>query len=193
MRLFWQPDMVCVYFMYSQFCKRYRDFVDQHNLTMHIHHKPAERLMVDWAGTTLPLYNPETGAVTKAYLFVATLPFSMYCYAEACRNMKEASWIQAHTHLMDFLGGLARLLVSDNLRTGIISHRKHEDPIANRAYQDFADHYGMALLPARVLASKDKAAVEGSVGQVTTHIIAKLRNHQFFDLYEKLIKIDRSI
>lgn len=173
-----------LYFMYSQFCKRYRDFVDQHNLTMHIHHKPAEQLLVDWAGTTLPLYTPETGAVTKAYLFVATLPFSMYCYAEACRDMKEASWIRAHMHLMDFLGGSARLLMSDILRTGIISHRKHEDPIANRAYQDFADHYGMALLPARVLAPKDKAAVKGSVGQVTTHIIAKLRNHQFFNLYE---------
>ena len=85
---------------------------------------------------------------------------------------------------MEFLGGSARLLVSDNLRTGIISHRKHEDPIANRSYQEFADHYGMALLPARVLAPKDKAAVEGSVGQVTTHIIAKLRNRKFFDLYE---------
>ena len=173
-----------LYFMYSQFCKRYRDFVDHHHLTMHIHHKPAERLMVDWAGTTLKLYNPETGAVTKAYLFVATLPFSMYCYAEACRDMKEHSWIQAHIHLMEFLGGSAKLLVSDNLRTGIISHRKHEDPIANRSYQEFADHYGMALLPARVLAPKDKAAVEGSVGQVTTHIIAKLRNRKFFDLYE---------
>lgn len=182
-----------LYFMYSQFCKRYRDFVEQHNLTMHIHHKPAERLMVYWAGTTLPLYNPETGAVTKAYLFVATLPFSMYCYAEACRDIKEASWIQAHMHLMDFLGGSARLLVSDNLRTGIISHRKHEDPIANRAYQDFADHYGMALLPARVLAPKDKAAVEGRVGQVTTHIIAKLRNHQFFDLYEMNMAIRETL
>ena len=49
-----------LYFMYSQFCKRYRDFVDQHHLTMHIHHKPAERLMADWAGTTLKLYNPDS-------------------------------------------------------------------------------------------------------------------------------------
>ena len=87
----------------------------------------------------------------------------------------------------------ARLLVSDNLRTGIISHRKHKDPIANRAYQDFADHYGMALLPARVLAPKDKAAVEGGVGQVATHIIAKLHNHQFFDLYEMNMAIRETL
>ena len=80
--------------------------------------------MVDWAGTTLPLYNPETGSVSKVYLFVATLLFSMHCYAEACRDMKEASWIQAYTHLADFLGGTPRLLVSDNLKTGILQNRK---------------------------------------------------------------------
>ena len=78
--------------------------------------------MVDWAGTTLPLYNPETGSVSKVYLFVATLLFSMHCYAEACRDMKEASWIQAYTHLADFLGGTPRLLVSDNLKTGILQN-----------------------------------------------------------------------
>ena len=182
-----------LYFMYSQFCKRYRDYVDLHRLTMHIHHKPGERLMVDWAGTTLPLYNPETGSVSKVYLFVATLPFSMYCYAEACRDMKEASWIQAHIHLADFLGGTPRLLVSDNLKTGILQNRKHEDPIANRSYQELANHYNMVLLPARVLAPKDKAAVEGSVGQATTHIIAKLRNRKFFDLYEMNMSIHKEL
>ena len=30
----------------------------------------------------------------KVYLFVATLPFSMYCYAQACRTMKEEDWIK---------------------------------------------------------------------------------------------------
>ena len=37
-----------LYFRYSQFCKRYRDHVEQNNLTMHIRHKPGDRIMVDW-------------------------------------------------------------------------------------------------------------------------------------------------
>ncbi|MCG4749396.1 hypothetical protein G5B36_29125 [Enterocloster aldensis] len=45
--------------------------------------------MVDWAGTALPLYDKTTGDICKVYLFVAPLPFSMYCYAQACRTMKE--------------------------------------------------------------------------------------------------------
>lgn len=59
-----------------------------------------------------------------------------------------------------------------------------EDPISNRAYQELADYYRSALLPARVLAPRDKAAVESNVGKVTTHIIAKLRNRQFFHINE---------
>jgi len=145
--------------MYSQFCKLYQDYVDQNHLTMHIRHKPGDKLMVDWAGISLPLYNKVTGQSYKAYLFVATLPFSMYCYAEACRTMKEEEWINAHINLYAFLGGTTRMLISDNLKVGVLQHRKHEDPVINRSYQELADHYQTALLPARILAPKDKAAV----------------------------------
>ena len=30
-------------YMYSQFCKRYADYVDQNRLTMHIQHKPGDK------------------------------------------------------------------------------------------------------------------------------------------------------
>lgn len=173
-----------LHLMYAQFCKVYHDYVDTNRLTMHIQHKPGDKLMVDWAGTTMTLHNPVTGEQCKVYIFVATLPFSMYCYAEACLDMKEASWIKAHIHMFEFLGGSTRILVPDNLKTGIVSNRKHEDPVTNRAYQEMADHYKTVIMPARVLAPKDKAAVEGSVGQITTHIIAKLRNRKFFSLVE---------
>ena len=69
------------YLGYSQFCKRYGYFVEANNLTMHIRHKPADRLMVDWAGTKMRIGNPSSSQTAYAYLFVATLPFSMYCYA----------------------------------------------------------------------------------------------------------------
>ena len=190
LRLLWDEYVAncrsagCLCIQYSQFCKLYRDYADRHRLTMHIRHKPGDKMMVDWAGKTLQLHNPETGAVSKAYIFVGTLPFSMYCFAEAFPNMKEESWINANIHMVQFFGGVARLLIPDNLKTGIITNRKHEDPVVNRAYQEFADHYHTAILPARVLAPKDKAAVEGNVGNVTSHIIAKLRNVKFFSMAE---------
>jgi transposase len=171
-------------YMYSQFCKLYQDYVNQHRLTMHIRHKPGDKLMVDWVGTPLPLYDKLTGNSCKVYLFVATLPFSMYCFAKACLTMKEEDWINIHISMYEYFGASTRLIIPDNLKAGILSNKKHEDPIVNRAYQELADHYQTAILPARVLAPKDKAAVEGAAGQVTSHIIAKLRNRQFFDINE---------
>ena len=139
-------------YMYSQFCKLYSDYVDKNRLTMHLQHKPGDKCMVDWAGTTMYIYDRITAEPCKCYLFVATLPFSMYCYAEACISMKQEDWINAHVHMFQYFGGVTRLLVSDNLKTGVISHKKGEDPVMNRCYQELAGHYGTTLLPTRVLA-----------------------------------------
>ena len=97
--------------------------------------------------------------------------------------MKEEDWINAHIAMYEFFGGATRILTPDNLKVGILSNRKYEDPVVNRSYQELADHYHTALLPARVLAPRDKAAVEGSVGNLTSHIIARLRNRKFFDIH----------
>jgi transposase len=180
-------------YMYSQFCKLYQEYVNQHRLTMHIRHKPGDKLMVDWVGTPLPLYDKVTGKSCKVYLFVATLPFSMYCFAKACLTLKEEDWINVHISMYEYFGASTRLLIPDNLKTGILSNKKYEDPIVNRAYQELADHYQTALLPARVATPKDKAAVEGTAGQVTSHIIAKLRNRQFFDISKMNAAISKEL
>ena len=47
-----------------------------------------------------------------------------------------------------------------------------------------AEHYNVAIIPARVRKPKDKPNVEGSVGKSSTWITAALRNEQFFSLAE---------
>lgn len=171
-------------YMYSQFCKLYSDYVDRNKLTMHIYHKPGNKLMVDWAGTKFSYYDPDDGCEQACYLFVATLPFSMYCYAEAFTDMKQAAWINAHVHMYAYFGGSTRLLVCDNLKTGVIKNSRNDDPVFNRSYEELADHYNTALLPARVLAPKDKAAVEGTVGALTRRLVSKFHDKRFFSLNE---------
>jgi transposase len=83
-------------YMYSQFCKLYSDYVDQHRLTMHISHKPGDKLMVDWAGARFTYYDADDDKEQVCYLFVATLPFSMLCYAEAFTSMKQESTTRVH-------------------------------------------------------------------------------------------------
>lgn len=169
-----------LYYQYSAFCGNYSNYVKKNKLIMHIQHKPGDKMMVDWDGKTMKVHDRALGKDVTAYLFVATLPFSMYCYVEACPCMDSRHWINCHIHALEYFGAVPRILVPDNLKTGIIEHKKYEDPVLNKSYLEFADHYGIALIPARVRTPKDKAAVEGSVNTIATMIIGLLRNRLFF-------------
>jgi len=82
----------------TQFNEKYHAFAASKKATLRIHHKPGEKLEVDWAGKTLYVTNNITGELMKAYLFVATLPCSLYSYAEAFPDVKSTHWIEAHIH-----------------------------------------------------------------------------------------------
>lgn len=111
-------------------------------------------MQVDWAGDTIPIQDPVTGEQSAAYLFVAVLPCSYYTYAEACDDMKTENWLNCHVHAFDFFGGVARLLIPDNCKTATLSNTQY-DVILNRNYQELAEHYGTAIVPARVRKPKD--------------------------------------
>jgi transposase len=166
-------------FMYTQFCKLYREYAVISKATMHIEHKPGEKLEVDWAGQTLPVIDSITGTEAKAYLFVATLPCSGYTYVEAFMNQKLENWINAHVNAWNFFGGVTRILVPDNLKTGV-QDASGDVVTLNRTYQEMAEHYSTCVIPARIRKPKDKSGVERAVGITSTWIIAALRKQQFF-------------
>ena len=145
--------------------------------------KPGDAMEVDWAGDTIPVYDPVTGEPSPAYLFVAVLPCSCFVYAEACADMKTENWLLCHVHAYNYFGGVARLLIPDNLKTGVTSNTRYET-VLNRSYQELAVHYGTAIVPARVRKPQDKSHAEGSVRFVETWIIAALREQKFFTIGE---------
>mgnify|MGYP003623356019 CR=1 FL=1 len=167
----------------TQFNKYYSEYVDKTKATMHIHRKPGEIMEVDWAGGTARIMDTDTGKVIPAYLFVAALPYSGYAYVEAFFSQDQGSWISAHVNAYRFFGGVTRILVPDNLKTGVEKVSRGETVI-NKTYQEMAEHYGTAVIPARVRAPRDKAVVEGTVGIISTWILAALRNGQFLSLRE---------
>lgn len=167
----------------TQFNKYYADYVHKTKATMHLNHKPGETMQVDWAGDAMGIVDTDTGELIPAYLFVSVLPYSGYAYAEAFLDERQEAWIDAHVNAYRFYGGVTRILVPDNLKTGVIKNTKAET-VLNRSYREMAEHYGTAVIPARPRTPKDKAFVEGSVGVVSTWVIAALRNRQFFSLAE---------
>ena len=167
----------------TQFNKYYNDFVMKNSATMHLNHKPGEILQVDWAGDTASVIDTDTGEAIPAYVFVATLPYSGYTYAEAFFSMDQECWTAAHVNAYKYFGGVTRILQCDNLKTGVISHGRSEVTL-NKSYSDLAEHYGTAILPCRVRSPKDKAMVESTVGVICNYILASLRNRRFLFLAE---------
>jgi transposase len=167
----------------TQFKKYYREYTMKNKATMHINRKPGELMEVDWAGQTAGIVDTDTGGIIDAYIFVATLPYSGYSYVEVFINQAQEAWAAAHVNAYAFFGGVTRILVPDNLKTGVIKHTRAEI-VLNRSYQELAEHYGTAIIPTRVKKPKDKAAVEGAVGVVSTYILAAIRNQRFFSLRE---------
>lgn len=170
-------------YMYTQFCERYRHWARLSKATMRIQHKPGDVMQVDWAGNTLEIHDPVTGDVDKAYLFVAVLPCSCYAYVEVCGDMRQETWLLCHVHAYNYFGGVTRLLVPDNLKTGVKSNTRYET-ILNRSYQEMAEHYDTAIVPTRVRHPKDKALAEGTVKFASTWILAALRDQKFFSVHE---------
>jgi len=170
-------------FMYTQFCKYYREFVSVNKATLHIEHKPGEQMEVDWAGQTAQIIDNTTGEVILAYMFIAVLSCSGYAYVEAFLSQDQESWITAHVNAYRFFGGVTRILVPDNLKTGV-ARIDWYTPVINKTYHEMSEHYGTAVLPARVRRPKDKPRVENTVGIITTWIIAALRHERFFSLHE---------
>ena len=70
------------------------------------------------------------------------------------------------------------------LRNGVNKKSDWYTTSLNTTYHEMAEHYNLAIIPARVRKPKDKPNVEGSVGKISTWITAALRNEQFFSLAE---------
>jgi len=174
-----QPDG----WQYSEFCEQYRRWLGKQDAVLRQVHPPGDKLFVDYAGQTVPITDRLTGLVREAQIFVAVLGASNYAFAEATWTQTLPDWLGSHVRALNFFGGVAAAIVPDNLKSGVHKSCRYE-PALNPEYHDFAEHYDVAILPARVRKPRDKAKVEGGVLIVERWILARLRNCTFFSLAE---------
>jgi transposase len=173
---------------YSVFCDQYRRWLGTQDAVLRQNHIPGDKMFVDYAGLTATVIDPATGEERQAQVFVAVLGASSYTFAEATWTQALADWIGSHVRALEFFGGVPLAAVPDNLKSGVTRAHRYE-PTLNPAYQDFAEHYGLAVLPARVRKPRDKAKVEVGVLVVERWILARLRNRTFFSLAELNVAI----
>jgi len=170
-------------YSYSQFCERYARWRARQKRSMRQSHRAGEKCFVDYCGQTVPVVHPDTGEVREAQVFVGVLGASNYTYAEATWSQSLPDWLASHVRMLAYFGGSPAVLVPDNLKSAV-SRACRYDPQLNPSYQQLAEHYQLAVVPARPYKPKDKAKAEVAVQVVERWILARLRHHTFFSLAE---------
>ncbi|MEN8264932.1 MAG: IS21 family transposase [Nitrospirota bacterium] len=167
----------------SQFYEKYRQYAKKLNPVMRFNHKAGEKMFEDFSGDRPHYINPETGEAVETELFVTALGASSYTFACAVADQKVENFIKGNIKALQYYGGCPECIVPDNLKSGVKS-ACYYDPEINRTFADMAEHYNVAVVPARVRKPRDKAKVENAVLQAQRRILAALRNRTFFSLNE---------
>lgn len=170
-------------YSHSQFCFHLNQQEVAAKPSAVLHHDPADKLYIDFAGKTLSYIDKSTGEVIKCQVFVACLPYSDYCFAMAVKSQCVEDFIYALVRCLSHLGGVPKALIPDNLKAAVIKADRYE-PGINTALDDLANHYSTTVVPARARKPKDKALVENQVKLIYSRVYARLRNLQFFSLQE---------
>jgi transposase len=168
---------------YSRFCELFQRWSRNQDVVLRQEHRAGEKMFVDWAGTTVPLYSNIGEEARPASIFVAVLGASTYTFAYAALGQGLANWIDCHIQAFEFFQGTTKLIVPDNPRTGVNRACRYE-PDLNRTYHEMSQHYGTAIMPARPRKPRDKAKAENAVLLAERWILAALRHHKFFSLAE---------
>jgi transposase len=176
-------------YRYSRFCELYQRWRSKLDVVLRQEHKAGEKMFVDWAGATIPVYDRHSGQAWQAPLFVAAMGASSYTFAECTRDQQMESWLRMHVRAPEHFGGIPALAVPDNTKTGVTKAHRY-DPDLNPTYYNFALHCGFGIVPARPYKPRDKAKVENAVQVAERWIVAALRHHKFFSLEELLVKLN---
>ena len=179
-------------YSYSQFNRYYKQFVNKLNPSMRQVHFAGDKLFIDYSGLTMPIVDKKTGEITKAQIFVSVLGMSGYTFVHATQTQSTKDFILSHTLAFIFYGGVPNILVPDNLKAAVISHKRGVVKL-NESYADMGTHYGVAIEPARPYKPQDKSKAELGVKAIQRWILMKLRHHTFFNVDELNEKINELI
>ena len=168
----------------TAFYKHFNRYKHRSHPSMHMIHKAGDKMFVDFAGEKLHVVDSSTGEIKNVEVFVAILGASQLTYVEAVESQNMEDFIMACENALHFFGGAPLAIVPDNLKSAVTKSSRFE-PQINDNFQAFADHYGMAVVPARAYKPKDKALVEGAVKIIYNRIYTNL-HEQIFTLLPQL-------
>ena len=128
------------------------------DVTVRVETRPGEEAQVDF-GYAGKMIDPETGDLRRTWVFVMTLCWSRHQYAEFVFDQKVETWLRLHRNAFSFFGGVPERIVPDNLKAAII-RACWDEPEAQQAYRECAEHYDFLIAPCRPRTPRHKGKVE---------------------------------
>ncbi len=131
----------------------------QPDATVRVEREPGEEAQVDF-GFAGRMADPGTGERRRTWVFVMTLAWSRYQYAEFVFDQTIATWLRLHRNALDFFGGVPRRRVIDNLKAGVTQASWWDDALVQASYRECVEHDGFLVAPCRPRTPEHKGKVE---------------------------------
>jgi transposase len=123
-------------------------------------YRPGQVLQLDWA--EMPTRPTVAGRERRVYALVASLPYSGAQTAFFSLDLTLESFLEGHVRAFEWLGGVPRECVYDNLRS-VVARREGDEVIWNRRFLHLRGHYGFHAHPCTPATPREKGSVEASV------------------------------
>jgi transposase len=128
-------------------------------------YRPGQVLQLDWA--EMPTRPRLAGRERRVYALVASLPYSGAQTAFFSLEMTIESFLEGHARAFEWLGGVPRECVYDNLRS-VVAQRERDEVIWNRRFLHLRGHYGFHAHPCTPATPREKGSVEAAVRYLKT-------------------------
>ena len=123
-------------------------------------YRPGQVLQLDWA--EMPTRPRLIGRERRVYALVASLPYSGAQTAFFSLEMTIESFLEGHVRAFEWLGGVPRECVYDNLRA-VVARRECEQVVWNRRFLHLRGHYGFHATACTPATPREKGSVEAAV------------------------------
>jgi transposase len=123
-------------------------------------YRPGQVLQLDWG--EMPTRPMVAGRERRVYALVASLPYSAAQTAFFSLDLTLESFLEGHVRAFEWLGGVPRECVYDNLRS-VVARREGEEVVWNRRFLHLRGHYGFHATPCTPATPREKGAVEAGV------------------------------
>jgi transposase len=134
-----------------------------------IEHPPGAEIQIDWGEADIVL----NGETVRVMLFCTRLAYSKATFVRAYLREDQPSFLDAHVHLIEYLGGVPHTFAYDNLKSAVTKVAGRERAL-NKKFVELRSHYLFATRFCNVARGNEKGHTENAVKRTQRNYMTPL-------------------